>query len=571
MTSPLEPSSAFARDRQALLEATLESTADGILVVDEAGQVVHANSRFAELWRIPDELLAAGDDARLLAHVLDQLAQPEAFLAKVEDLYGTDREDLDTIAFADGRVFERYSRPLLREGSVAGRVWSFRDITQRHQAETRLRLDEARLRALAQLSGMAEASVKELTDFAMEAGVSLTNSTMGYLAFMNEDETVLTMYSWSKTAMAQCSILDKPIVYPVATTGLWGEAVRQRRPVVTNDYAAPSPLKRGCPAGHVPVRRHMNVPVFDGSRIVAVAGVGNKEEPYDESDVVQLQLLMDGMWRLIHRRQATEALQEAHDELEHRVTERTAELARSNAELEQFAYAASHDLQEPLRKIQAFGDRLRARSGEALDAEARDYLERMQGAAQRMSGLINDLLAYSRVTTQAQPFVLVDLGEVIRGVLSNLEVAVEQTGATVEIGALPAVEADPTQMHQLLQNLLSNALKFRRPGTAPVVSVTGQLVREADPEAPEIQREFCQIVVQDNGIGFDERFSDRIFGVFQRLHSREEYAGSGIGLALCRKIAERHGGTVEASSAPGQGAKFTVRLPVRHSTGGDTT
>ncbi len=540
--------------RTELLAATLQSTADGILAVDADGKVLHANSRFAELWRIPEELLLTGDDAKLLSHVLSQLRHPEQFLAKVQELYATDREDFDTLFFEDGRVFERYSRPLMQDGAIRGRVWSFRDITQRHRAQERLRLDDERLRALSELGGMTDASVRELTEFAMEAGVRLTGSVIGYLAFTNEDETVLTMHAWSKTAMEHCAITDRPLTYPVCQTGLWGEAVRLQRAVVTNEYHAPNPAKRGYPKGHVDIRRHMNVPVFEGERLVAVAGVGNKPEPYDESDVVQLQLLMDGMWRLIQRLRAMEDLQRAHDELELRVQERTAELARSNAELEQFAYAASHDLQEPLRKVQAFGDRLRARIADRLDEESADYLSRMQNAAGRMSVLINDLLSYSRVTTQAQPFSTVDLDAIVHEALSNLEIAVEHAGALVRIDGLPRIDADATQIRQLMQNLLANALKFQHPDRTPIVTVQGAL---------EANGTICRIQVQDNGVGFEEKYSERIFGVFQRLHSRDEYPGTGIGLALCRKIVERHGGTIEAVGRPGEGATFTVRLPVR--------
>jgi sigma-B regulation protein RsbU (phosphoserine phosphatase) len=171
-----------------------------------------------------------------------------------------------------------------------------------------LRLNESRLEAVWRLSQMTKATMKEITDFALEEGVRLTKSKIGYLAFMNEDETVLTMHSWSKTAMAECAVEDQPFVYPVETTGLWGEAVRQRRPIITNDYAAPNPFKKGYPEGHVEVRRHLNIPVFDNDRIVAVAGVGNKEEEYDTSDVRQLTLLMNGMWWHIKRRRAEEAL-----------------------------------------------------------------------------------------------------------------------------------------------------------------------------------------------------------------------------------------------------------------------
>jgi len=185
----------------------------------------------------------------------------------------------------------------------------------RKRAEEALRLEQSRLEALLQLNQMTEAPMQEITDFALEEAVRLTGSEIGYLAFMNEDETVLTMHSWSKTAMGQCAIIDKPIVYPVETTGIWGEAVRQRKPVVTNDYTAPNPLKKGYPVGHVPVIRHMNIPVFDGERIVAVAGVGNKAGPYDDSDVRELTLLMQGMWRLLHHKQAEESLRASQTQL----------------------------------------------------------------------------------------------------------------------------------------------------------------------------------------------------------------------------------------------------------------
>ncbi|HEY6008158.1 MAG TPA: PAS domain S-box protein [Geobacteraceae bacterium] len=176
--------------------------------------------------------------------------------------------------------------------------------------ETQQAANESRLGALVRLNEMSASSLKEIADFALEEAVRLTRSTIGYVAFVNDDESLLTMYSWSREAMGECAIADKPLEYPLATTGLWGEAVRQRRPVITNDYAAPTPFKKGYPPGHVDVRRHMNAPIFDGERIVIVAGVGNKDEVYDETDVHQLTLLMQGMWRLIQRRRAEEALQE---------------------------------------------------------------------------------------------------------------------------------------------------------------------------------------------------------------------------------------------------------------------
>jgi PAS domain S-box-containing protein len=209
---------------------------------------------------------------------------------------------------------------------------------ERLRAEKGLRLDESRLETLLRLNQMSAASFQEITNFALEEAVRLTESQIGYLAFTSADERELTMHAWSKTAMDQCRIIDKPIVYQVEATGLWGEAVRQRKAVITNDYAAPNPAKKGHPEGHVPVKRHMNVPIFDGEHIVLVAGVGNKEDPYDESDIRQLTLLMQGMWQLIQRRRADEELRKAHDELEVRVGERTQALAGANEELKQERY-----------------------------------------------------------------------------------------------------------------------------------------------------------------------------------------------------------------------------------------
>lgn len=244
-----------------------------------------------------------------------------------------------------------------------------------------------------------------------------------------------------------------------------------------------------------------------------------------------------------------------------------AELQRSNRELEHFASVASHDLQEPLRKIQAFGDRLQTRYSDLLGEQGREYLERIQSVAARMRKLIDDLLSYSRVSTRAQNFFRVDLGREARQVVSDLDALVQRTGGRVELGALPTIEADVTQVRQLLQNLIANGLKFHRPDTPPVVRVEGRTGSAGANGPPDREGDaaVCTISVQDNGIGFEQQYVDRIFQVFQRLHGRQEYEGTGIGLAICRKIAERHGGSITATGVPGQGATFLVTLPVRQS------
>lgn len=242
---------------------------------------------------------------------------------------------------------------------------------------------------------------------------------------------------------------------------------------------------------------------------------------------------------------------------EERLRMYAAALAQNNRELQDFAFVASHDLQEPLRKISAFGKRLEESAGEVLSDESRDYLDRMQRAAQRMQTLMSDLLDFSRITTRAQPFVATDFNLIAMEVISDLETRIEQTGGRVEVGALPVVEADRVQARQLLQNLIANALKFHRQDVAPLIRVSAAVSGNS-----------CELTVEDNGIGFDQKYLDRIFTPFQRLHGRHEYEGTGMGLAICRKIAERHGGSITAISVPGKGSSFIVTLPIRHTQAG---
>lgn len=252
---------------------------------------------------------------------------------------------------------------------------------------------------------------------------------------------------------------------------------------------------------------------------------------------------------VVNTRDVTEAV-----EAERRLQEYSLELQRSNQELQEFAYVASHDLQEPLRKIQAFGDRLRAQHADVLGDTGRDYLERMQNAASRMQALIRELLALSRVTSEGQPFVRLDLSIIAAEVVGDLESVIEEAGGEVVIGGMPEVDGDPFQIRQLLQNLIANALKFHPEGVPPQVSVSAQ--REG---------KMVKLEVADHGIGFEEQYGEKIFAPFQRLHGRSTYEGTGMGLAICRKIAHRHGGTIRATGRPGEGATFTVTLPFTRS------
>lgn len=249
-------------------------------------------------------------------------------------------------------------------------------------------------------------------------------------------------------------------------------------------------------------------------------------------------------------------------EQQQQLTQMNRELLHSNESLQQFAYIASHDLQEPLRKVQSFSKMLGEQYADQLEGNGLDMLGRVQSSARRMSELIRDLLNYARLTTAKEPSAAVDLNAIISEALTDLDVRIQETQPTIQIDSLPTVHGRAVQLRQLFQNLLGNSLKFQPPGQQPMIAVTCQV---ASPEAlpPDLppRRTYWQIDVRDNGIGFHQQYTDRIFEVFQRLHGKNKYAGTGVGLAVCRRVTETHGGTICATSQIGNGATFSIFLP----------
>lgn len=369
--------------------------------------------------------------------------------------------------------------------------------------------------------------------------------------------------------------------------GLAEYIVRTERPLLIPAHVAEKVQELGLEViGGVRSKSWLGAPMVVNGRVIGVVSLQNHTTPYRFNEDTQRLLvsMVNQVALAVENARLYMALQEQAAHLEREVTRRTTELTAanqqltreinereqvqkslqlysqelelSNNELVNFAYIASHDLQEPLRKITTFGNRLEEKYQTVLDERGRDYLKRMQSAAARMQELILDLLAYSRVTTHRQPFSLVSLPDILQDVLSDLEVRIEQTGATIMVGSLPEIEADPLQMRQLLQNLVGNALKFMSPHRPPVIQIYSQHMIHAD-------QEMCQIFIKDNGIGIEAQYQERIFEIFERLHGRITYEGSGVGLAICRKIVERHGGSISVTSVPGEGATFMVMLPCR--------
>jgi light-regulated signal transduction histidine kinase (bacteriophytochrome) len=269
--------------------------------------------------------------------------------------------------------------------------------------------------------------------------------------------------------------------------------------------------------------------------------LAKREGPFVNEDLQAIEHLSVAIGEALLRHRAVRALEASEHELK-----------RSNDELQHFAHVASHDLQEPLRKITAFGDLLVQELHGQMNDRAKDYMERMLAGAQRMRVLISDVLALSRVQSSGRPLQSVALQGIVRSVLDDMSSEIALSNAMIEVGELPTVDADETQMYQLFQNLIGNALKFRAPGVCPRVVV-----------ASRTDGGKCAIEVRDNGIGIDSANHDRIFQLFQRLHPRDEYEGTGLGLALCQRIVRRHNGTIEVKSAFGEGSVFLVKLPCR--------
>lgn len=528
-------------------------------------------------------------------------------------------------------------------------------------ANAELRLNEERLAVLLALSQRSFDTEAELIRYALEEAVRLARSKVGYLHFFNEDQQTLGLYQWPEAVMELCTAVKTPH-YPLLEAGVWADCVRQRQPVVHNDYPNLA-KKKGLPEGHFPLLRHLSVPIFDGEKIVAVLGVGNKEEPYDADDIRQLILYMRSTWEMVKRKRVETLLFEAEQryrtifnespdgillfdvetgkavefnevahrqlgysreeftdlsvsayevreqpeeiqahieaikrlgrddfETEHRtksgeirnvavsaqsltlgehqylytifrdITElRQAQerlkqyadsLERSNKELEHFAYVASHDLQEPLRKIGSFTELLARKYQGQLDEKADVYISYIVDGAHRMQILINDLLAFSRVTTKGKEFEPVNCNALLARVQLDLELALQESSAHLSVGDLPTVMADAVQLGQVFQNLITNAIKYCAAGQPPEIGVAAQ---ERDGE--------WLFSVSDRGIGIEPQHFARVFQLFQRLHTREEYSGTGIGLALCKKIVERHGGKIWLESAPGQGSTFFFTVP----------
>lgn len=504
--------------QKSMLQTVMEHMDQGISLADGGLNIQAFNSRFLELLEFPPERFKPGDP---IAKFFRYNAQRGEYGPGDEEEQVRERVDLaakfEPHCFVrerpDGTAIKIEGKPLPdREGFVT----TYTDITEARRSESEV-----------------QALTQRLTETNLRLDVAFNNMNQGLAMFDEEHRLVVR----NKSYLDIFQFPEELACEGAKLEDLTRYSVEQGFEADKSDQAISRRMEIAAMRERAVYHRNM----ADG-RIVEII-----HEPLDNGG--SLALYLD-----VTKREAAERSLREH----------AGKLEASNRELQEFAYVAAHDLQEPLRKIEAFGDRLQKKCGDALGEDGQRYVTRMQASSRRLRSLIDALLDYSRVTTKAAPFAEVDLQELALTVLSDLELSIEKADAVVELSELPKIAGDETQLRQLFMNLISNALKFRHEDRQLKLSISAEL--SASGEDDDSDAETCTLSFADNGIGFDSKYADRIFTIFQRLHSRAEYEGTGIGLATCRKIVERHHGGIESRGVPGEGAEFRVSLPVQQDT-----
>jgi PAS domain S-box-containing protein len=417
------------------------------------------------------------------------------------------------------------------------------DITQRKKSEELLEKSNQRLRAITSIIQSETNSIQELLELALEKAIEITESKIGYIYYFNEEKQEFQLNSWSKQVMNECSIADPQRSYLLEKTGIWGEAVRQRKPIILNDFQTSHPLKKGYPEGHAHLSKFLTVPVFDATKIVAVVGVANKTDNYTEADILQLTLLMDAVWQQTRRKQ-----------MEIELRQKNSELIESNAQKDKFFSIIAHDLRSPFSGIAGLSNYIVNNYHQLNENERIESIQLIDNAAKGIWGLLENLLDWSRSMLGKMEFKpkVLEIQSIINGNRDFLDQAAASKKIEIRYDGDMAITlfADSNMLKTILRNLISNAIKFTREN--------GQIVVKIDQTS--LQTLF---VVADNGIGMDEQTISQLFNINKSITNlgTSGEKGTGLGLLLCKEMVEKHNGKIWVESEPGKGSKFMFTLP----------
>jgi len=391
-------------------------------------------------------------------------------------------------------------------------------------------------------------TLNDLLNMALDETVSLSESKVGYIYYYNEEKEEFTLHAWSKNVMESCTIQKPQTTYQLHKTGIWGEAVRQRKSIIVNDFQANNPMKKGYPEGHTPLFRFMTLPVFSNERIVAVVGAGNKETDYTDIDVLQFKQMMDSVWLIAQRQQAEDSMRLAKEEAEH------ANMAKTN-----FLQTMSHELRTPLNAILGFSELLKEKTSGELNEKQERFIDNIQTGGNNLHNIISQILDYVKMEEGTLELYKerIPVLETVDEVISVINEKAAKKNAFIEKNLdtqLEYIVVDKYKFKQILTNLLDNALKFsKEEGTVTITAKKEGVM--------------AKFSVSDNGIGIKEEDMEKIFQKFTQLDTgtTRKYGGTGIGLAVTKKFVELHGGKIYVESKPGIGSTFTFLIPLKAS------
>jgi PAS domain S-box-containing protein len=527
------------KESEAKYRSLFKENSSVMLLIDPStGQIVDANQAASDYYDYTYDELASLRITDINILSLDEVkAEMELSVSGKKRSFNFPHR----LASGEVRDVEVFSGPIV----IGGRQLLYsivHDVAWRKKAEEKVMRQKAITEGINRIfrEAIDIESDNDLSLVCLDVAEKLTGSKFGFIGHLNSrgdlEEDAISNLGWK-----ECSIVAPKghgrLPMTLKPRGLFGRVVTDGKALYTNNPSG-HPDGIGIPKGHPDLTAFLGVPLKHGDKVIGIICVGNKDGGYDDEDLKAATALTPSIVEALQRRKA-----------EKENSRSAAELKRSNEELQQFAYVASHDLQEPLRTITSYLRLLDKKFGSELSPQAKEFVCFAMDGSLRMKELIDDLLQYSRIDSNIFERSEIDMNRVAMTIEDDLRVKIDETGAEVTVNILPALRADKTQMKQLLTNLISNAIKFR-----------GSQIPRIEVSAVAYENEYV-FSVKDNGIGIDPRYQDKLFKMFSRLHTRDEYPGTGIGLAISKKIVDRHGGRIWFESEPGRGTTFFFTIP----------